>query len=46
MHISNENFKVIVWDASNNYDNTPPHNGAVSGALATKDVTIVSCRET
>ena len=39
---SNENFKVIVWDASNNYDNTPPHNGAVSGALATKDVTIVS----
>lgn len=39
---SNENFKVIVWDASNNYDNTPPYNGAVSGALATKDVTIVS----
>ena len=35
-----ENFKIVVWDDDSNYATGPNFDGAVSGALATKDITI------
>ena len=35
-----ENFKIVVWDDASNYATGPNFDGAVSGALATKDITI------
>ncbi len=35
-----EYFKIVVWDDASNYATGPNFDGAVSGALATKDITI------
>ena len=35
-----EYFKIVVWDDASNYDTVSPFNSPVSGALATKDITI------
>lgn len=35
-----EYFKIVVWDDASNYATGPNFDGAISGALATKDITI------
>ena len=35
-----EGMKLAVWASDSSYDNTPPHNDIVTGAYATKDITI------
>ena len=35
-----EYFKIVVWDDASNYATGPNFDGAVSGALATKEITI------
>ena len=37
---SSENFKLIVWASDSSYDTTPPYSDPVSGAYATKNITI------
>ena len=37
---NNEYFQIVFWDDPANYDTVPPFNTAVSGALATKTITI------
>ncbi len=37
---SSENFKLIVWASDSSYDTTAPYSDPVSGAYATKNITI------
>ena len=36
-----ENFKLIVWASDSSYDTTAPYSDPVSGAYATKNITII-----
>ena len=39
---ASEGMKLAVWASDSSYDNTPPHNDIVTGAYATKNISITN----